>query len=660
MAVDTSITIRLRDQFTKELRKMRAGFKGFGDNLQRSKETFQKTFQAAGNMSLAADNVEQLAQKGQRFIRMFSDEAIALEDAMARVHAKTGTVGTQMAKQLSEQARELGKTTTFTALEVAQAQDFLAQAGLQTNEILEATPTMLKLSRIGALDLAEAADIATNVTTGLRLEIEDTERVSAVLAKTAVSANTDVRQMGEAMSYAAPAAADAGVEVEQLGAMMGILGDAGIQASRAGTGMRAILQRLVPTGKAARKAMRGLGIEVEDPDTGNLREISEILEQVQEKTQDLSGIKRTQFLKQVFGERQAGVASILLEATGSGKLQERISQLGDLDGELDRLSEQMVGETKRSVLELESAWSGFKEQIAQDLLPVLRDLMEDLKPMIAGLSEWARENPELVRTLSKVIVMSTAFTSALGPLIRVGSMATTVIGGTKGLVQALGGLKGAAGGATGGSKGLTGAIAPLLSKSVGFPALGAATIAAISAMKAMKELEELSEKERKKELQEKILGRQFEEALREGDSRGAAEAQAALARLRGDEEKARQIEDEAGITREKAQKEAQEQFESTPFFQAAQKGDSSLLGEVSKEQQEARTREEALKKLADAVVNGIQLSEDTVAKLKERANIGVDARIVVDQEGNVRVESTRVDGDGEAEVDAGPAVPGAF
>src|SRR5690606_29390299 len=122
----------------------------------------------------------------------------------------------------------------------------------------------------------------------------------------------------EAMKYAAPIAANAGVSVEQLGAMMGVLGNAGVQASMAGTSVRAILQRLVPTSKAARKQMKGLGIDVADSE-GNLKDIGEILEQVQARTSELSGIKRQNFLKQVFGDRAAGAASILLEATGAGE-----------------------------------------------------------------------------------------------------------------------------------------------------------------------------------------------------------------------------------------------------------------------------------------------------------------------------------------------------
>jgi TP901 family phage tail tape measure protein len=439
VALTTHITIRLRDQFTKAVRGMREHMGG----LKKEMEAAQKTFQLAGNMSLAADNMERLSQKGQQFIRMFADDAIELEDALARVGVKTGTINDEKAfKQLADQARELGKTTTFTALEVASAQDFMAQAGMKHNEILAAAPTMLALSRAGTLDLASAADISTNVLAGMKLEVEDLGHAADVLAFTAHNANTDVLQMGEAFKYAGPIAANAGVSIEQLGAMMGVLGGAGVQASMAGTSVRAVIQRLVPTSKAAQKQMRSLGIEVADSE-GNLRDIEDILGQVHEKTQKLSGIKRSNFLRQVFGERAAGVASILIDAAGTGNLQKFTNELKELDGYVEQASDQMVGPTKRAILELESTWSGFKDQISQDLLPVLRELMEEIKPLIADFSAWAKENPELVRTLAKTIIKTTALSAAMGPVIRIGSGLTTVFGGMK-IVMGATGLTGVA------------------------------------------------------------------------------------------------------------------------------------------------------------------------------------------------------------------------
>src|SRR5690606_19377117 len=101
-------------------------------------------------------------------------------------------------------------------------------------------PTLL-LASAGMLDLGEAADIATNVLSGMRMEVDQLQRVVDVMAATAASANTTVSQMGLALSYAAPAAADAGVRLEEVSAAIGFLGNAGIQGERAGTALRQML-----------------------------------------------------------------------------------------------------------------------------------------------------------------------------------------------------------------------------------------------------------------------------------------------------------------------------------------------------------------------------------------------------------------------------------
>ena len=127
--------------------------------------------------------------------------------AMRSVQAKTGATG-EVLDKLSEQAREMGRTTVHSATEAARGQAFLAQAGFDANEILSALPATLALATAGELGLADAADIASNVVSGFRLEIDQTGHVSDVLAKSAASANTSVAEMGAAMAKAAPSAAN--------------------------------------------------------------------------------------------------------------------------------------------------------------------------------------------------------------------------------------------------------------------------------------------------------------------------------------------------------------------------------------------------------------------------------------------------------------------
>jgi TP901 family phage tail tape measure protein len=425
LALTTSITIRLRDEFTKK-------FKGMGDTARSFSSKIDKSFKSSAAIGHAADNMERFASQSRNMIRGLVSESIDLEDALARVGAKTGTTGTSAWGEMAAQARELGATTSFTALQVAQAQDFMAQAGMKSNEILAATPAMLTLSKVGALDLAEAADIATNAVQGMGYKVDQTQRVVDVLARTSVNANTNVTQLGTALAYAAPAAADAGVSVEDLSTALGVLANAGIQGSAGGTAMRAMLMRLIPTSKQAQKQMAKLGIKATDSE-GKFLGFTDILGQLHDKTKDLSDAGRSKFLKQVFGERAADSVSLLLKAAGSGDWEKLAREVNNTAITSQSLADQMEGPTKKSILQLESAWSGMKDQLSQEVLPVLIDLMEEIKPMISEFSAWAKENPGLVRSLAESVVKTTALATAAGPLIRALGVLRVGIAGPQGL-----------------------------------------------------------------------------------------------------------------------------------------------------------------------------------------------------------------------------------
>ena len=129
----------------------------------------------------------------------------------------------------------MGRTTVHSATEAARGQAFLAQAGFDANEILSALPATLALATAGELDLASAADIASNVLSGFQMEANQTGRVADVLALAASKTNTSVLQLGSALAKAAPAAKAAGWSLEETTAAIGKLSDAGIQGEEAGT-----------------------------------------------------------------------------------------------------------------------------------------------------------------------------------------------------------------------------------------------------------------------------------------------------------------------------------------------------------------------------------------------------------------------------------------
>ena len=216
-----------------------------------------------------ADRTRQLITRAFAFVgiitavRSVVGTLATFEQSMSTVRAITGATEDQY-RSLREEAIRLGSTTRFTSTQAAEGATFLARAGFDTNQVLASLNDTLLLAQAGALDLGRAADIASNILTGFRLEADQAGRVVDVLALAANSANTNVQQLGDAMKFVAPVAAGLGVSLEEATAAAGALSDAGLQASLAGTGLRRVLSELESPGRKTRDILESVGLTADD------------------------------------------------------------------------------------------------------------------------------------------------------------------------------------------------------------------------------------------------------------------------------------------------------------------------------------------------------------------------------------------------------------
>lgn len=167
--------------------------------------------------------------------------------------------------QLEAAARKLGETTVFTAGEAANGIQFLGQAGMDVEKILQTLPDTLNLASAGSIDLGRAADIATNMMASFGLQAGQMGEAADIIAYTAAKSNTNVEQLAEGMKYAGPAAKAAGLDLGETAAIIGTLSNAGLQASMAGTSLRqALIQLSKEPTKNATKALKELGLTFDD------------------------------------------------------------------------------------------------------------------------------------------------------------------------------------------------------------------------------------------------------------------------------------------------------------------------------------------------------------------------------------------------------------
>ena len=172
-------------------------------------------------------------------IRVFA----SFESSMLRIKALTGATGEEF-QALGDLAKELGSTTAFTAREAADAMGFLARAGFEVDEIMKGIPSVLNLAAAGELELATAAEIASNTLRGFGLEASEMDRVANVLAAGAAKSNTSVEALGEAFKMVSSDAKGMGLSIEETTAFLGALANVGVKGTMGGTALRVVFAQM--------------------------------------------------------------------------------------------------------------------------------------------------------------------------------------------------------------------------------------------------------------------------------------------------------------------------------------------------------------------------------------------------------------------------------
>ncbi|MFC4869341.1 phage tail tape measure protein [Streptomonospora arabica] len=358
--------------------------------------------------TMTASVTAPLAAVGGLVIKTAGD----FEQSMQRVAAVSGATGGEMSK-LTELAKDLGATTQFSASEAADGMQFLAMAGFDARETMQALPGVLDLAAAGAVELGVAADVASNILSGYGMEAKDIGGVNDVLAKTFTSTNTTLEMLGESMKYVGPVAASAGLSFEEISAAIGLLGNAGIQGSEAGTALRGSIARLLSPTAAVSSKLSELGVTVTDA-KGNLLPLVNIIGQLEDSGADTADIMT------IFGQ-EAGPAMAALIGQGSGALKGLTGELKNAGGTAESIAKTQMEGFNGSVKELQSAAEGLAIAVAESgLLSWMTTAAEAVTGWVQALG---KSNPMILK-VGTVIALLVA---VLGPvLIFVGALVASI------------------------------------------------------------------------------------------------------------------------------------------------------------------------------------------------------------------------------------------
>lgn len=251
------------------------------------------------------------------------------ESQMSRVQAISGATAKEF-QALRDQAIQLGADTAFSATSAAEGMENLAAAGFETKEIMDAMPGLLDLAAASGEDLASSSDIAASTLRGFGLAASDAGHVADVLAENANRTNSSVHETGEAMKYIAPLARAAGISMEETAAAIGIMANAGIQGSQAGTTLRGALSRLSkPTDKMI-EAMEELGVSFYDSN-GKMKSLADQVDMLKDAMTGMTDEQKNQYLVTLYGqEALSGMLALINE--GGDSLTELTNSFKNCDG----------------------------------------------------------------------------------------------------------------------------------------------------------------------------------------------------------------------------------------------------------------------------------------------------------------------------------------
>lgn len=331
--------------------------------------------------------------------------ASEFEAAMSQVKAISGATGGDF-KKLEDIAKKMGATTKFTAIDSAEALKYMGMAGWKTDQMIAGLPPIMNLAAASGENLGTVSDIVTDSLTAFGLKATDAARFSDVLAAAATNSNTNVGLMGETFKYAAPVAGALGYSIEDTAVAVGLMANAGIKGSQAGTALRSAFTRLVKPTKEVNKGLELIGLSADDFRGKSLHETIDIL---RDSFKGLDGSQQAEIASMIFGQRaMSGMLGII--NASEEDYNKLTTAIKNSSGSADEMAKIMNDNLQGDLVLLKSAIEGAAIAIGEKLRPFIRDVVQKIK-------EWVDWFNQLDPATQDMIVKLGIFAAAIGPVV---------------------------------------------------------------------------------------------------------------------------------------------------------------------------------------------------------------------------------------------------
>lgn len=306
------------------------------------------------------------------------------ESQMSTVAAISGATGSDF-EALEQKAKQMGATTSFSATEAGQAMEYMAMAGWKTQDMVDGIEGIMNLAAASGEELALTSDIVTDALTAFGLSAKDSGHFADVLAAASSNANTNVAMLGESFQYAAPVAGSLGISAEDTSIALGLMANAGIKASSAGTALRTGLTNLAKPTKQMQTYMDRYNISMVENADGSIN-LRDTMVDLRSKMSGLSESEQAAAAAAIFGKNSmAGWLAIV--NSSEQDFEKLTAAIDNANGSAAEMAAIKLDNLEGDITLLKSAAEAFGISVYEHMQNPLRNVAQYGKEQLAVLQE---------------------------------------------------------------------------------------------------------------------------------------------------------------------------------------------------------------------------------------------------------------------------------
>ncbi len=416
-----AITQDQYDGLQREIAETEQKLKQLETQAARSGVALQKLAATGEKMKTLGDGISNAGTKLMPVTGMVAGLGTAavktaadFDSAMSQVAAVSGATGSDF-DALRDKAREMGAKTKFSASEAAEAMNYMAMAGWKTSDMLSGIEGIMNLAAASGEDLATTSDIVTDALTAFGLTAADSGHFADILAAASSNANTNVSMMGETFKYCAPIAGALGFSAEDTAAAIGLMGNAGIKSTQAGTALRTIMNNLAGEVKICGGNIGEVTIATTNAD-GSMRNLSDILADCRGAFSRLSESEKAAAAETLVGKNAMSGFLALMNAAPAD-IEKVTGAIAACDGKSAEMAATMQDNLAGQLTILKSQLQELAISFGEILMPAIRQIVTWVQGFVDKLNSLDEGQKKTIATIALVVAATAPVLIIVGKII---------------------------------------------------------------------------------------------------------------------------------------------------------------------------------------------------------------------------------------------------